>query len=195
MHNNRHEKLCPQNKFRFFINILNIIRPKRKFRLDIVYERGKKALFQIVRKEVNSMQRPSFDKATVEHQYDTLVKMVLTGEAKNIRAETAKRRAREVYFSDLSDSLIENLGTCDDCLCDYFTFEVNGFDIIIRNELLAEAIENLPERKRNIILMSYFLDMKDCEIAELLNLVRSTVTYHRENALEKLKRYMEENDR
>lgn len=43
--------------------------------------------------------------------------------------------------------------------------------------------------------MSYFLDMKDCEIAELLNLVRSTVTYHRENALEKLKRYMEENDR
>lgn len=27
------------------------------------------------------MQRPSFDKATVEHQYDTLVKMVLTGEA------------------------------------------------------------------------------------------------------------------
>ena len=91
--------------------------------------------------------------------------------------------------------MIEKLGTYDECLCESFSFEINGFDIIIRNELLAEAIENLPERKRNIILMSYFLDMKDCEIAELLNLVRSTVTYHRENALEKLKRYMEENDR
>ena len=43
--------------------------------------------------------------------------------------------------------------------------------------------------------MSYFLDMSDYEIADLLNLVRSTVTYHREDALEKLKRFMEENDR
>ena len=141
------------------------------------------------------MAQPSFDKATVEHQYDTLIKKVLTGEAKNFRAELSKRRAIEVFFSDLSESLIEKLGTYDECLCESFSFEINGFDIIIRNELLAEAIENPPERKRNIILMSYFLDMKDCEIAELLNLVRSTVTYHRENALEKLKRYMEENDR
>ena len=37
--------------------------------------------------------------------------------------------------------------------------------------------------------------MSDYEIADLLNLVRSTVTYHREDALEKLKRFMEENDR
>ena len=77
-------------------------------------------------------------------------------------------------------------------MSDYFSFEVYGFDVIIRNELLAEAVTNLSERKRKIILMSYFLDMTDYEIADELNLVRSTVTYHRESALATLRRYMEE---
>ena len=40
--------------------------------------------------------------------------------------------------------------------------------------------------------MSYLLDMTDYEIADELNLVRSTVTYHRESALATLRRYMEE---
>lgn len=152
-------------------------------------------VFQIVRKEVNSMEQPSSDKATIEHQFDTLIKKVLAGEAKNLKAAMAKQKTREVYFSELSENLIESFGNCDEHLCDYISFEINGFDIAIRNELLAEAVIHLSERKRNIILMSYFLDMNDYEIAELLNLVRSTVTYHRVSALAKLKKYMEENDR
>lgn len=141
------------------------------------------------------MERPSFDKSTVEHQYDTLIKKVLTGEAKNLKINAAKKKAREVYFSELSDGFIEKLGTEDEHLCDYFSFEVIGYDVIIKNELLAEAVKNLPEKKRNIVLMFYFLDMNDCEIADLLNIVRSTVTYHRASALAKLKRYMEGYDR
>lgn len=46
------------------------------------------------------MEQPSFDKTTVEHQYDTLIKKVLIGEAKNARAELKKRRAYEVNFSN-----------------------------------------------------------------------------------------------
>lgn len=162
----------------------------------ILCTKGEKIpVFQIVRKEVNSMEQPSSDKATVEHQFDTLIKKVLAGEAKNLKAAIAKQKTREVYFSELSDSMVESFGTCDEHLCDCFFFEINGFDIAIRNELLAEAVIHLSERKRNIILMSYFLDMNDYEIAELLNLVRSTVTYHRVSALAKLKKYMEENDR
>lgn len=141
------------------------------------------------------MEQPSFDKATVEHQFDTLIKKVLAGEAKNLKAAIAKQKTREVNFSELSNSLVENFGICDEHLCEYFSFEVNGFDIAIKNELLAEAVIHLSERKRNIILMSYFLDMNDYEIAELLNIVRSTVTYHRETALAKIKKYMEGNDR
>ena len=50
----------------------------------------------------------------------------------------------------------------------------------------------MPEKKRDIILMSYFLDMSDDEIGMLLNVVRSTVFRHRKSALAKIKQYMEE---
>ena len=57
--------------------------------------------------------------------------------------------------------------------------------------LLAEALNALPERKRDIILLSYFLDMSDAEIGELLNVVRTTVFRHRKSALAKIKQYLE----
>ena len=43
----------------------------------------------------------------------------------------------------------------------------------------------------NAILLSYFLDMSDAEIGELLNVVRTTVFRHRKSALAKIKQYLE----
>ena len=57
--------------------------------------------------------------------------------------------------------------------------------------VLTEALNALPERKRDIILLSYFLDMSDAEIGELLNVVRTTVFRHRKSALAKIKQYLE----
>ena len=87
---------------------------------------------------------------------------------------------------------MDSLCTYDEHESDYFSFEVNGYDIIIKDDLLGEAVNSLSEKKRNIILMSYFLDMTDKQIGELLNLLRSTVTYQRHSALEMLKKFMEE---
>ena len=63
--------------------------------------------------------------------------------------------------------------------------------VLVKNELLAEALTALPERKRDIVLLSYFLDMSDTEIGELLNVVRTTVFRHRKSALAKIKQYLE----
>ena len=62
---------------------------------------------------------------------------------------------------------------------------------LMGNELLAEVLNALPERKRDIVLLSYFLDMSDAEIGELLNVVRTTVFRHRKSALAKIKQYLE----
>ena len=101
------------------------------------------------------------------------------------------RAAREVTFSDLSESELAQLFTTDEYESDYFRFQVSGFDVLVKNELLAEALNALPERKRDIILLSYFLDMSDAEIGELLNVVRTTVFRHRKSALAKIKQYLE----
>lgn len=121
------------------------------------------------------MELSSSDKERIQHQYDALAKKTLVGEAKSHRRTLAKRAAREVTFSDLSESELAQLFTTDEYESDYFRFQVSGFDVLVKNELLAEALNALPERKRDIILLSYFLDMSDAEIGELLNVVRTTV--------------------
>ncbi len=117
------------------------------------------------------MELSSSDKERIQHQYDALAKKTLVGEAKSHRRTLAKRAAREVTFSDLSESELAQLFTTDEYESDYFRFQVSGFDVLVKNELLAEALNALPERKRDIILLSYFLDMSDAEIGELLNVL------------------------
>ena len=59
-------------------------------------------------------------------------------------------------------------------------------------EELAEALKQLPEQSRNIVLMFFFLDMSDSEIGEKLNINRSTSYRHRRNSLEEIKKQLKE---
>ena len=84
-------------------------------------------------------------------------------------------------------------------LCVYDTYEteciwflVDNYEIPIADILIAQAIESLSKRQRDIILLSFFLSMSDVDIAELMSLAKSTVHYHKENALNKLRKFMEE---
>ena len=74
-----------------------------------------------------------------------------------------------------------------------FNFSVLGDKLAIESELIAQAIAALPEEKRDIILLAYFLDMTDGEIGEKLKLVRRTVQYKRTSSLQELKKMMEGN--
>ena len=44
-------------------------------------------------------------------------------------------------------------------------FDVHGKPVVVTGDLLAEAIAKLPEDKRDVILLSYFLGMTDREIS------------------------------
>ena len=63
----------------------------------------------------------------------------------------------------------------------------------IENEDLANALTVLPDDKRDIVLLAYFLDMTDQEIADKLDMVRRTVQYKRAQSLKELKKEMEVN--
>ena len=62
----------------------------------------------------------------------------------------------------------------------------------ITPKLLADALHSLPEDKRKAVLLYYFFEMSDVEIAELLDIPRSTVQYRRTSSSRLLKRYLEE---
>ena len=100
-------------------------------------------------------------------------------------------RKHEVTFSELSEKELSKLFTMDEYGTEYHHFEVHGYDIEVKNTLIAEALKELTERKRNVILLSYFMEMSDADIAREMNLVRSTIHEHRTRSLEILRKIME----
>ena len=58
------------------------------------------------------------------------------------------------------------------------------FDSFCRKVLREEARDD----KRDIVLLAYFLDMTDQEIADKLDMVRRTVQYKRAQSLKELKK-------
>ena len=103
----------------------------------------------------------------------------------------AYRRKYEISFSELSKQEFKKLCTTDEYRLDSYQFQALGYDIEVRDALIAEALQLLTEKKRNVILLSYFMDMSDAEIAREMNLVRSTIHEHRKRSLEQMKKIME----
>ncbi len=57
-----------------------------------------------------------------------------------------------------------------------------GDVILIEDDRLAEALNALPQDGRDILLMYFFLDMADREIAQRMNMARRTVNARRQKA-------------
>lgn len=127
-----------------------------------------------------------------EHTFDSFCKRLLKNETKDYYRRMQHRRKYEVSLSELPEETLSQLAVWDSYFENTYLFEIMGFEISIKDELLAEALKTLPQDRREIILLSYFLGMTDPEIAEHLNLVRRTVAYRRTSTLQALKKCMEE---
>jgi len=127
-----------------------------------------------------------------QHAFDAFCKKVLRNDVRNYYDEMKRLRDKEVSFSELSERELEQLSTTDKYFATEQTFNVLGNDVIVNDENIAEALRSLPERKRDIILLSYFLELSDGEIGKKLNLIRSTVQYQRTSTLRELKKIMKE---
>jgi len=135
---------------------------------------------------------PTSHEQNKRHAFDSFCKRVLKNEVRDYYDEMKRLREKEVSFSELSAQELERLATTDKYFSTEQIFNVLGLDVIVNSESIAAALKNLPERKRDIILLSYFLELSDTEIGKKLNLIRSTVQYQRTSTLKALKKVMEE---
>lgn len=129
---------------------------------------------------------------TIEHQFDSFCKTVLRNQARNLYAENKRRSKILISIELLSQSELCQLAIYDTYEAECIFISTYDYDIPIEDVLIAQAIESLSKRQQDIILLSFFLDMKDVDIAMLMNLAKSTVHYHKENALKELRKFMEE---
>jgi RNA polymerase sigma factor (sigma-70 family) len=138
--------------------------------------------------------RPHSHEERIQHQFDSFCKTILKYAARDHYRKIKRRRERETVFTELSEQDFAKLSVTDEYFKDAFSFSVLDYDVAVSDELLAKALNTLPADRRDIILLAYFLDMNDREIAERLYLVRRTVARYRANTLQELQKIMEGNE-
>ena len=120
-------------------------------------------------------------------QFNALMMTVIKCTVKSRNRQFARRSKHEILFCELSDTKNLECGTTDKYSCDYISFEVLNFTMQISNEKLAVALYKLSSKERDVILLHYFQNISDQEIAELYHVSRSAVYRRRSNGLKKLK--------
>ena len=120
------------------------------------------------------MELSSFQRTTIQHQFDRFAKLVIAGEAKKQKKELARRGSNEKSFSELSQKEQDRLCMEDVYPSECYCFTVAGYDVLVKIEAVGEALSNLPKEKRDVILLAFFLGMNDGEIAACLDRVRRT---------------------
>ena len=92
----------------------------------------------------------------------------------------------------LSSKQVYLLSVSDEYPIEFTSFDVFGTEVRVYDEKLCEAIKKLSERRRNVVLMFYFLELPDAEIAEILDISRNSVYRNRMCSLKLIRDMYEE---
>ena len=107
------------------------------------------------------------------------------------RIEKRNRAKWEIPLSETTDD--DFLHACTDmnptetAAQETVSFQVQGEQINVADIELGQALSRLTPKKREILLMSYFWEMSDSEIAEILGIGKSTVQWWRTNSTKRLR--------
>ena len=136
--------------------------------------------------------KPSDFQKAVQCRFESCLKKVVRHVVKDYQQGLKRRKEKETPFCELPDIIVEKFSSWDEYETDYTAFYVCGMDIRVYDDELAEALKRLSEKKRNNVLMYYFLEMSDTEIAKRQNISRSGVFQNRHNSLELMKKILKE---
>ena len=127
----------------------------------------------------------------IGRQFCSFCIKVLKNEARNIHKEYSRIKAHEKSLQNLTNKEIEQLSVEDEYLKNNHKFLVADEHVNISDDTLANALDKLPQDKRDIILLSYFLELSDSEIGRRKNTHRQTISYRRTTTLKELRNILE----
>lgn len=95
--------------------------------------------------------KPNNHEQSKQHTFDGSWKKILKHETRDYYDELQQQCKRKKTFSDLSAKETEQLYTVNKHFVTEQIFNVLGPDVIVIGDVIVEALEGLPKRKRDII--------------------------------------------
>ena len=129
-----------------------------------------------------------------EMLYEAYCKAAIDNAIRKARLKKAAYGQLVSSLSDLSDAdLLSLADEWEPELPDKpLTYRTQGQAIQVKDQKLGQALSKLLPKDREIILLYYFLGLRDEAVAKRLNMSRATVQRRREKAQKKLKTILEE---
>lgn len=136
------------------------------------------------------MNAPSKEyKQRIVEMFDSFCKTVSRNSSRNAK------RAKEIHEGHFTQGPIELFlelwGATDEYPVISFTIHVNGYPCVIESETLYNALLSLPEKQRTVILLDFWQDLTDKEIARQMEVANRTVYNLRKRAFLAIKKYYE----
>lgn len=133
-------------------------------------------------------------KEHIEYTFTAFCKVVLRNAVMTAYRDFGRKQKREVSL----DYLMSETSFEPSVMDSYFEwqdkptiFVVQGKEIIVANEQLADALAKLSEQRRTVLLMYFFLDYTDTQIGNVYGRSRSTANYWKFAALKQLRKEWE----
>lgn len=146
------------------------------------------------RKGVRKMMKTEQYREHIERTFNAFCKIVLYHAALGAYKKIRKKQQFEVSLDYLREFDFEPVATKDEYFVKYdvpTTFTICGKTVIVESEQLAAALLRLPERRREVLFLRYYLGYSDAEISQIYGINRSTVFRRRKIALRLIRKEME----
>ena len=130
----------------------------------------------------------------IEYAFNAFCKIVLRHEAVGAWRNLKRKEAREVSLDYLMSERYFEPSAMDS----YFerqekptVFLVSGKEVIVDDERLATVLSRLPQLRREVLLLYYFVGYRDEAIGRLYGRCRSSINRRRNVALKQLRKEWE----
>ena len=127
----------------------------------------------------------------VEYSFAAFCKIVLRNAAISAYRDFGRKQKHEVSLDYLMSETPFEPFTTDNYFEQYdkpTVFVVKGQEIIVASEWLANVLSKLPEQRRTVLLMYFFLGYTDTKIGNEYGRSRSTANYWKHAALNQLRK-------
>ena len=130
----------------------------------------------------------------IERTFNAFCKIVLYHAALGVYKKMRKKQQFEVSIDYLCEFDFEPVTTTDEYFVKYnvpTAFTICGKTVIVESEQLAAALLRLTEKRREVLLLRYYIGYNDEEIGKMCSISRSAVFRRRKIALRLLRQEVE----
>lgn len=121
--------------------------------------------------------------------FDSFTKTVARNFSRNLKR--AKENRDKHFLEEPIDCILELLSHEDRYPSDYFVFFADELSCVVYSETLYKALLSLPENQRKVLLLDFWYDLTDEEIAKRMEVTVRTVYNYRQRAFRAIRIFYE----